>query len=118
MDTSSPSSSRMLSPIVLLGHGLSLAVNAGLTKDVSIFAGPPGWCLVGFLTAHSVASEAYRVTVLAVVQVALIRSAIAARREQQANRKRRNFNIDAKMVAIAFCVLFSAVVGALLFFGR
>jgi uncharacterized protein YaaW (UPF0174 family) len=72
-----------------VGHGLSFAVNAGLTKGVSIFAGPPGWCLVAFLTAHSVASEAYRVTIPAVIQVALIRSAIEARREQQADRMRR-----------------------------
>jgi uncharacterized protein YaaW (UPF0174 family) len=71
----------------LLGHGLSFAVNAALTKGVSIFAGPPGWCLVAFLTANMFASESYRVTVPAVVQVALIRSAIEARREQEAIKR-------------------------------
>jgi uncharacterized protein YaaW (UPF0174 family) len=101
----------------LLGHGLSLAVNAGLTKGVSVFVGPPGWCLVGFLTAQSIASEAYRVTIPAVVQVAMIRSAIEARRERESDRSEKRFHMDVKW-AIFACIALAAVIGALLVLAR
>jgi hypothetical protein len=91
----------------LLGHGLSFAANAALTKGVSIFAGPPGWCLVAFLTAQSVASEAYRVTIPAVVQVAMIRSAIEARREQQAARTR----LTSRAPLLAVIIVLVALLG-------
>lgn len=99
---------------VLLGHGLSLAVNAGLTKGLSIFAGPPGWCLVAFLTAHSVASEAYRVTIPAVVQVALIRSAIEARREREAAGIQRKLRAYPWVLGVIVAVCIAAVVAVLL----
>lgn len=102
----------------LLGHGLSFAANAALTKGVSIFAGPPGWCLVAFLTAQSVASEAYRVTIPAVVQVAMIRSAIEARREQQAARTRRTSRAPLLAVIIALVALLGTPLGAWFFLAR
>ncbi|WP_433971950.1 YaaW family protein [Tunturiibacter lichenicola] len=102
----------------VLGRGLSLAANAGLTKGVSIFAGPPGWCLVAFLTAHSIASEAYRVTIPAVVQVALIRSAIEARREQDAERTRRKLPVNPKLLAVALVLLCAAVIAAIMLLVR
>lgn len=102
---------------VLLGHGLSLAVNAGLTKGVSVFAGPPGWCLVGFLTAQSIASEAYRVTIPAVVQVAMIRSAIEARRERESDHSEERFHIDVKWAIIA-CIVIATIIGAILALSR
>ncbi|HZY62085.1 MAG TPA: hypothetical protein VFE38_06110 [Edaphobacter sp.] len=101
----------------LLGHGLSFAVNAGLTKGVSVFAGPPGWCLVGFLTAQSIASEAYRVTIPAVAQVAMIRSAIEARREREFNRSQKWFHSDVKCAIFAFLAC-AAIVGAILALAR
>ena len=73
---------------------------------------------MAFLTAHSVASEAYRVTIPAVVQVALIRSAIEARREQQADRMRRKLQANPKQLVIALGVLCAAVIGAILLLGR
>jgi uncharacterized protein YaaW (UPF0174 family) len=100
---------------VLLGHELSLVVNAGLTKGVSVFAGPPRWCLVGFLTAQSIAGEAYRVTIPAVVQVAMIRSAIEARREQEAEHSERGFRVSLKWAIVAGIVIAMTIVAMLTF---
>jgi uncharacterized protein YaaW (UPF0174 family) len=102
---------------VLLGHGLSLVVNAGLTKGVSVFAGPPGWCLVGFLTAQSIASEAYRVTIPAVVQVAMIRSAIEARRERESKHGEKRFQMHLRWWIVAGIVI-AMIIGAILTFAR
>ena len=74
----------------LLGHGLAFAVNTGLTKGLSLLLGPIGWSFVGFMTAHSIAGEAYRVTIPCVLQVSMIRRAVAERerlsRRPQPNR--------------------------------
>ncbi len=61
----------------LLGHGLSLAANAGLAKGIAMFAGPVGLAFTGFLVAHSAAGPAYRVTVPAVIHIAAVRAARA-----------------------------------------
>ena len=50
----------------VLGRGLTLAANAGLTRAMSVFAGPIGW--IGWI-----AGPAYRVTILAVVEVIVLR---------------------------------------------
>lgn len=57
----------------LLGHGLKLATNAGITKAISIFAGPIGWAITGMWTAIDIAGPAYRVTIPTVIQVAFLR---------------------------------------------
>lgn len=57
----------------LLGRGLNLAVNAGLTRFAAIFTGPIGWILTGLWTAIDLAGPAYRVTVPAVIQIAYMR---------------------------------------------
>ncbi len=59
----------------LLGHGLSLAANAGLAKGIAVFAGPVGLAFTAFLVGHSVAGPAYRVTVPAVIHIAAVRAA-------------------------------------------
>ena len=65
----------------VLGRGLSLAANAGLTRAISVFAGPIGWVLTGLWTAFDIAGAAYRVTMPAVIQVAFLRK-LKDQREQ------------------------------------
>lgn len=57
----------------VLGHGLSLAANATITRTIGIFAGPIGWALSGAWLATDIAGPAYRVTIPAVIQVAFLR---------------------------------------------
>jgi uncharacterized protein YaaW (UPF0174 family) len=59
----------------LLGHGLSLATNAALTKGIAVFAGPVGFVFAAFLGSNALAAPARRVTVPIVLQVAAIRAA-------------------------------------------
>ena len=58
----------------ILGRGLSYAANAGLTRWLSIFAGPIGWALTAVWTAIDLAGPAYRVTIPAVIQIAYMRA--------------------------------------------
>ncbi len=58
----------------LIGRGLSLAANAGLTRTIAAFAGPIGWVLTGLWTAIDIAGPAYRVTIPCVIQVAFLRA--------------------------------------------
>lgn len=57
----------------LIGRGLSFAGNAALTRTMAVLAGPVGWVITGAWTAIDVASAAYRVTIPAVIQVAVLR---------------------------------------------
>ncbi len=57
----------------LLGHGLSLAANASLTRVISIFAGPIGFIITGVWTMLDLAGPAYRVTIPCVLHVAMLR---------------------------------------------
>lgn len=57
----------------LFGRGLSLAVNAGLTRSISVFAGPIGWAITGVWLIFDIASPAFRVTLPAVIHIAYMR---------------------------------------------
>ena len=57
----------------LIGRGLTLGGNVILTRTMSILAGPIGWVITGLWTAIDVAGAAYRVTIPAVIQVAVLR---------------------------------------------
>ena len=57
----------------ILGRGLSLAANVGITRAIGIFAGPIGLILMGFWTAIDIAGPAYRVTIPAIIQIAFLR---------------------------------------------
>ena len=57
----------------LLGRGLTLAANAALTRTLGIISGPIGWAITGALTAIDLAGPAFRVTLPAVIHVALLR---------------------------------------------
>lgn len=56
-----------------MGSGLSLATNAALTKGMSVLAGPIGWGISALWTLMDLSDPAYRVTIPAVVHVALLR---------------------------------------------
>lgn len=58
----------------ILGHGLSFAANAGLTKFLSIFTNPIITVLTGALAVWQIAGPAYRVTVPAVTYIACLRN--------------------------------------------
>jgi uncharacterized protein YaaW (UPF0174 family) len=58
----------------VVGRGLSLAANAGLTRMMGFFAGPIGWVLTALWTAFDIAGPAFRVTIPCVVQVAFLRA--------------------------------------------
>lgn len=58
---------------VVLGRGLTLAANAGLTRAMSVFAGPIGWAITGAWTAVNIAGPAFRITMPAVIEVAFLR---------------------------------------------
>lgn len=57
----------------LLGSGLSFAGNMALTRSLAIISGPIGWAVTGIWTAVDVAGPAFRVTLPAVIHVALLR---------------------------------------------
>lgn len=57
----------------LFGTGLSLAANTGITRSLSVLAGPIGWIITGVWAAIDIASPATRVTKPAVLLIALLR---------------------------------------------
>lgn len=57
----------------LIGRGLSFAGNAALTRTMAVLAGPIGWVITGLWTAIDIAGPAYRVTIPAIIQVAVLR---------------------------------------------
>lgn len=57
----------------LLGRGLSLAINAGLTRYMAVFAGPIGLLITVLWTVADIAGPAYRVTIPCCIQVAFMR---------------------------------------------
>ena len=57
----------------LLGRGLTFAANATLTRSLSIISGPIGWAITGAWTAIDLAGPAFRITLPAVIHVALLR---------------------------------------------
>ena len=57
----------------IFGRGLTFAGNAALTRTASIITGPIGWTVLALWTTVDIAGPAYRVTIPAVVQIALLR---------------------------------------------
>jgi len=57
----------------MLGHGLRLAANAGITRVMGMLAGPIGWAITILWTLLDIAGPAYRVTIPCVLQVAYMR---------------------------------------------
>lgn len=57
----------------LLGKGLTFATNASLAKTMSILTGPVGWVITGAWTLIDIAGPAFRVTLPAVIQIAVLR---------------------------------------------
>lgn len=57
----------------ILGQGLRLAANAGISRALGALAGPIGWAVTVIWTLFDIAGPAYRVTIPCVLQVAYIR---------------------------------------------
>lgn len=57
----------------LLGRSLSLSGNLALTRTLAVLTGPIGWGITGLWATIDVAGPAYRVTIPAVIQVAVLR---------------------------------------------
>ncbi|WP_225765039.1 DUF3944 domain-containing protein [Stenotrophomonas sp. Marseille-Q4652] len=57
----------------ILGKGLALAGNAALMRTAAVLTGPVGWALTSAWTAIDIAGPAFRVTLPAAIQVALLR---------------------------------------------
>ena len=57
----------------VIGRGLTFAANAGLTRAMSVFAGPIGWVITGLWTGVDLAGPAHRITMPAVIEVAYLR---------------------------------------------
>ncbi|MEA4871799.1 MAG: ubiquinol-cytochrome C chaperone family protein [Synergistaceae bacterium] len=57
----------------LFGRGLSLALNASMTKALSIITGPVGMFVTGIWTAVDIAGPSYKTTVWCVLIVAMLR---------------------------------------------
>lgn len=57
----------------LIGRGLSFGGNILLTRTMAILTGPIGWIITGLWTAIDIAGPAYRVTIPAVIQIAVLR---------------------------------------------
>ena len=57
----------------LIGRGLTLGGNILLTRTMTILTGPIGWVITGLWTAVDIAGPAYRVTIPAVIQIAVLR---------------------------------------------
>ena len=57
----------------VLGHGLSFAGNAMLTKAMSILVGPVGWIITAVWAMIDIAGPATRVTIPAVIYIAMLR---------------------------------------------
>ena len=58
---------------VILGHGLRLATMAGITRIAAILTGPIGWVITGVWAVIDIAGPAYRVTIPAVIYIAMLR---------------------------------------------
>ena len=57
----------------LVGHGLSFAANATLTRTIGFLAGPVGWIATGLWTAWDISGPAYRVTIPICIEIACLR---------------------------------------------
>jgi uncharacterized protein YaaW (UPF0174 family) len=57
----------------LIGRGLTFGGNILLTRTMAILTGPIGWIITGLWTAVDIAGPAYRVTIPAVIQIAVLR---------------------------------------------
>lgn len=65
----------------LLGRGLTFAANSTLARTLGVVAGPIGWAVTGAWTAIDLAGPAFRVTLPAVIHVALLRKKHEAEKE-------------------------------------
>jgi len=66
----------------VFGRGLSIAGNAALTKSVSVLTGPVGMVLQGVWELYKISGPAYRITLPAAAEVALLRQEYLTRQKK------------------------------------
>jgi uncharacterized protein YaaW (UPF0174 family) len=93
----------------LLGHGLSFATNAVLTKGISIFVGPVGLAFTGLLACNAFAGPAYRVTVPVVLQVAAIRASHEQQTASSWDRLIVFIRTHRVFIAVLLCIVIAMV---------
>lgn len=105
----------------LLGHGLSLATNAGLAKAIGIVSGPIGWAFTAIWTAVDLAGPAKRVTIPATIYIASLRQAELSRqayeKEIEAEKQKEYERLKAvpldlknKWIIFSFIIFITSVV--------
>jgi uncharacterized protein YaaW (UPF0174 family) len=57
----------------ILGRGLALGANVGITRTIGAFADPIGWAITAIWSAFDLAAPAYRVNEPCVIQLANMR---------------------------------------------
>lgn len=78
----------------IFSRGLSFAANAALARAAGVLMGPIGWTLTGLWTAVDLAGPAYRVTIPAVIQIAVLREKHKQSKEDLQNAIDKEFDID------------------------
>jgi len=58
----------------MVGRGLPMAMTLSCSSVLPLYAGPIGWAVSGIWSLFGIASQAYRVTVPAVIYVAMLRN--------------------------------------------
>ena len=71
----------------ILGKGISFVGNATLTKSMSLLMGPIGMAIQGIWEIHKISGPAYRVTLPAVAEIALLRQLEKRRKEEEKRKK-------------------------------
>lgn len=66
----------------IFNTALSMGANATLARAAAILAGPIGMAITGLWTAIDIAGPAYRITIPAVIQIALLRQAYNEKQEK------------------------------------
>jgi uncharacterized protein YaaW (UPF0174 family) len=58
---------------MILNRGLTVGINAALTRSLSVLAGPIGWAITILWTVIDLAGPAYRITIPATIYIASLR---------------------------------------------
>lgn len=78
----------------LFSRGLTLAANAGLMRIAGVLTGPIGLAFTGIWSAIDIAGPAYRVTIPATIQIALLRKKEDLSKEELIKAIEKEFDID------------------------
>lgn len=78
----------------IFAKGLGLAANAGIARVAGVLAGPIGLAITGIWTIVDLAGPAYRVTIPAVINIAVLRKKYQLSVEELERAREEAFDID------------------------